>query len=56
MNGITARALGPTADGSIGTSRQPSTRWPSSAMTSSSTRSHAARAAGAGGRKTMPTP
>ena len=56
MAGSTATALGPTSRSSVGTSRQPSSCWPSSATSASKRRSTAPRSGASRGRNTSPTP
>src|SRR2546422_6245285 len=56
MAGSVRRACEPIAPLLTGTSRQPSSRTPSSSITFSKSLSHGLRCAAFGGRKTMPTP
>ena len=56
IRGIDDRATGPSAEGSTGTSRQPSTRSPWCATLASSTASYCRRRAGLVGKKHIATP
>ena len=54
--GSTFLTLSPRPELSTGTSRQPSNCWPSAAIFSATSFSHAARAAASRGRNSIPTP
>ena len=54
--GSPASAVGPNRESSTGTSRQPSTVWPSSSMMRSNTRRHSSAWSGSRGRNTRPAP
>ena len=56
MNGSDAFAVAPSEAFFVGMSRQPKTRWPSSATMAVKIFSHSARCAASCGRNTMPTP
>ena len=54
--GMAERAVSPSWLPSVGTVRQPNTRWPSAAQMASKRRSKSARSTSSAGRNSIPTP